>query len=373
MTPTIQKKVFSMENWSDSPVHQSFSIKFFVDTNILVYLIDNTYQSLSDFIELSKDCKFIDLVSSKYVIFEFVGIRKKEHYLRKVAAGSKVSGKGEINFSSLLTYQNKYEAPEADFDTVIPIIKKAVEEEVEKIARDYDIQYDYSILHEDQLSPTFDICLSTKIANQDSLVLITSVLPQPLTTHGSVQLLTNDADFAKYYNKANVDHIFTNHAISKPSVLPINNIEGEKKSFINLKDDIKKIDIGKHLKNKIIRLILEKNDALFLGKTFPPSATFPNNVISFKLISNRLAPENIYLTVISKELNFIYTSKRKISSLWNNGSALATGFISPADTKINVSYKLVDIDDTGNEIAVSMDIINAIRAEGNLVFIHPDS
>ncbi len=99
---------------------------------------------------------------------------------------------GKINFSSLIKYKDGYNVPKANFEDLSPNIQKEVNEEVEKISTEFGIKYDYSSLHEDQLAPTFDVCLTSKISNQDSLVLVSSVLPQPRTTYDNVVLLTND-------------------------------------------------------------------------------------------------------------------------------------------------------------------------------------
>lgn len=365
-----------MKAWSDSPIHPNFTVKFFVDTNILVYLVDDTYASLTDFIHLSKDSKFIELVSSKYVIFEFVGVRKREHYLRKVANASKKSDKGEINFSSLLNLRNinSFDTPGVDFVTVIPDIKRDVEEELQKIATDYKIYFDYSTIHGDQLTPTFEVCLSTKISNQDSLVLISAVLPQPKTYMDGLQLLTNDGEFVKFFDEANIDHVFSTFNIEKPVVSAIDKINSQGNTKINLKETINKEDLEGHLKDKIVRLIKEKNKSFFIGTTFTPTgAGFPNDAICFKFNLNQEVPRDIYITVLGKNLDFIYTSKKKTSALLHSGEELEAGHIFTNGAKNKVSYKLVDVDAQGNEVAISADIVNAIRTEGNLVFVHPDS
>ena len=371
---TTQLRPFKMQTWSDNPIHPNFSIKFFIDTNILVYLVDGTYQSLTDFIDLAKDCKFIELVSSKYVIFEFIGVRKREHYLRKVVATSKLSASGEINFSSLLNYQNKFEAPEVTFEAVIPNIKNDIERELQVIATGYLINYDYSTLHNEQLHPTSEICLSTKLANQDCLVLISAILPQPGMVSENLLVLTNDGDFVKFFDEANIDEVFTPYNTTKPELIGISKIIGDSRTVLNLKTPISRADIEKHIKSIVIRILIEKNKELYLGKTIIPThSTFPADIIAFKFNLNQPVPKNIYLTVISKDLDFIFTTRKKIESLHHNNSSLDAGHIFTDDSKNKVSYKLVDFNDAGAEIAVDPAIIAAIRTEGNLVFIHPDS
>jgi hypothetical protein len=363
-----------MQTWSDSPIHPNFSVKFFIDTNILIYLVDNTYQSLTDFIDISKDCKFVELVSSKYVIFEFIGVRKREHYLRKVVSASKLSSKGEVNFGSLLNYQNSFSAPGVPFETVIPNIKTDIDLELQDISVNYKINYEFSTLHSDQLHPTSEICLATKLANQDCLVLISAILPQPGIVSENLQVLTNDGDFIKFFEEANIDHVFTPYNTTKPALIGIDKILGEARTVINLKSVMAKADIETHIKSVIIRLLIEKNKALFLGKTIiPTSATFPSDVIPFKFNLNQSVPENVYITVVSKDLDFIYTTRKKIAHLQHNGTELVQGHQFTDEAKNKVAYKLTDVSDTGIEIPVDAAIINAIRVEGNFVFTHPDS
>lgn len=362
-----------MEPWSDSPIHPSFTIKFFIDTNILVYLVDNTFQSLTDFIDLAKDLRFVELVSSKYVIFEFTGVRKREHYLRKVVSESKLSIKGEINFSSLLNYQNKFEAPEVSFDNIINKIKSDVETELLDISTNYKINYNYSTLHDDQLHPTSQICLSTKLANQDCLVLVSGVMPQPGMANGDLQILTNDGDFVRFYAEAdaNLDSLFKGYKVQKPQILAINSVF----PGLNLKQEINKINLENHLVTAILKLIVEKNKNNYLGKTIQPdSQSFPKDVIAFKINLNMPVPENFYITIISKSLKFIYTTKKKIGKLQHNGSEVNKGHIFTDDSKNKVAFKAIDIDSaTGKDLAIDQTIIAQLREEGNLVFIHPDS
>ena len=163
-----------MEPWSDLPVRERFRIKFYLDTNILSYLVDNTYSGLTLTMNYLKNSEFADLVSSKYVIFEFVGIRKREHYLQKVLQKS-TSAAGKVNISSLLKYKDNFNAPEVKFEDVQADIKLAVETEVQDITTNFGIDYSANILHDTLLNPTFEINLSSRVSKEDSLVLTSAV------------------------------------------------------------------------------------------------------------------------------------------------------------------------------------------------------
>jgi hypothetical protein len=363
-----------MEVWSDNPIHKEFTAKIFLDTNILVYLMDGTYPSLSAFINLAKDSPFCELVCSRYVMFEFVGIRKREHYLRKVASNSKKSTKGEINFSSLINQKfiNTFSAQEVDFAAIVGDMKKDVEEEIDKITRDFGIDFSYSVLHEDQLMPTFDICLSSKISNQDSLVLISSILPTKKDNAKGVVVFTHDNDFATFFNNNDViDALFQKHSLIKPKLKIISDVGNN----INLKNDLQEAQLRTCFETLILSIIESRNSKNYLGRTFAPAnANFPDDCVCFKLVETFALSQSTYVTIIGKNLDFIYTVKKKVS-FWQNGQAVAAGFVSPAAPadRINISFKVIEVDDNGQDAIPSNSVTAKLKSEGNYIFIHPDS
>jgi predicted nucleic acid-binding protein len=360
-----------MQAWSDNPVHHAFCVRLFLDTNILVYLIDNTYPTLNDFVEVLNESQFAEVISSRYAIFEFVGARKREHYLRIAASKTLV---GQLNFSSLLKFRDDYAIPGVNFEDVILNIKASVKAEVEKIISDYNINFEYSSFHEAQLDPTFDICLASKISNQDCLIVVSSVLPQPDTSHSNVVLLTNDRVLVAHFKSAKLDDVLSSHSISSPQLLHFNNIKVADAASIKLADPIEKPALKEMVKANLIELVKHKLSRLYLGTTFEArNITFPRNGVCFKLVENYKLPENVYVTVISKDLEFIYTAKKKIIAFWHNGKPVTTDYILPADQKNNISFLIEDVDVEGKPRPVEQRIIDAVRAEGNLVFIHPDS
>ena len=304
-----------------------------------------------------------------------MGIRKREHYLRKVASNSKKSSKGEINFSSLTNqkYINTFSAPEVDFPTIVGDIKRDVEEEIDNITRDLGINFGYSTVNDDQLLPTFDVCLSSKISNHDSMVLISSILPTAKDNIASVIVFTHDSDFVNSCNGNGViDNLFQKHSLIKPNLKLISDIGGN----TNLKIDHTEAQLSGFFQLMITNVLVKRNEPKFLGLTFTPTgANFPQDCACFKLVENFALPQNVYVTVIGKALDFIYTTKVKVSSFWHNQGPVAANFVSPAAPaeKLNISFKVVDKDADGNETAPSGDVMTALREPGNFVFIHPDS
>lgn len=80
---------------------------------------------------------------------------------------------------------------------------------------------------------------------------------------------------------------------------------------------------------------------------------------------------NIYLTIIDKDLEFVYSSKHKVG-IWHNDGEIQDEFESTQDDS-NLTFRLTEIDDEGNETPLSDDIISDLKTEGNLIFVHPDS
>ena len=186
-----------MENWSDQPVNE-FKIKFFLDTNILSFVLDNTYSGVTSTIQILGQSDFVDLVSSRFVIFELAGIRKREHYLREIVKAQ--GGTGTLNMSSLLKYKDGFNAPEVEFSSIMAQIKQQVEQEIQTIINIHYIDYKGNVLHDELLEPTVEICLSSKISKEDSLVLISSLLPEKQKPEVAISLITKDKQFSEAYS-----------------------------------------------------------------------------------------------------------------------------------------------------------------------------
>jgi predicted nucleic acid-binding protein len=361
----------TMEAWSHTSVKE-FKTTFFVDTNILSYLIDETYPLLNEFVNYLKASPIINLVSSEYVLLEFIGIRKREHYLREAIIQSQESGK-TINISSLLKKHDQFDLPEIDFYSLLPDIRKKVDAEKERITSEFGITF-YNGFHQGLFKPTSDICLSSKISKEDSLVLASSVLPNEGEKNSNVILITNDNDFHKWFNEGNltqdIDNIFQNHAISKPNLQHIAKLEGNNTQKFNLTRNDESVEnvingltiyLHENLKRKL------KN--LFLGKTFlAKNENFPQDCICLKAEISKSIPNHKYLTVIDKNLDFIYNIEHKVS-FWNNGKEiLDNGFISTKNNN-NLSFRL-NIDDSISEKPI---ILARLKEPDNLIFLHPNN
>ena len=99
---------------------------------------------------------------------------------------------------------------------------------------------------------------------------------------------------------------------------------------------------------------------------------FRSDVFCFELISDKQLTSNIYITVIGKDLDFIYTTKHRVTEFWNNKPIKNYPFVCSANAS-NISFKIYEVDSSGKNVALSMQKMNKLREKGNLVFVHPDT
>lgn len=357
-----------MEQWSDQPLG-SFRVKFFLDTNILSYLVCNTYSGLDTAISILKNSPFADLVSSKYVIFEFIDVRKKTLYLAEV---NRLTGKNQtLDPNVIVRYKEHFEKPQVDFHAIKEAIKNQIEEELRIIIQDLEIVCDENILHDGLLAPTKEINLFSKVSREDSLISVSSVWQEVSTKENFLVLLTRDKPFVDSFKEIDLQFIFDNYDLTSPTVEYVESMQLGGAYHLNLTDPNHDAQIPEYLKNKIKELIIKRNQQYFLGKTIPcgQGAGFPTNVVCFTLIANRPLANNLYLTIIGKDLDFVYSTKLPISSFWNQTEILAYPFQNAAET--NISFRPMD-NATGVALPLADNIVNKLRETGNLVFINPD-
>lgn len=359
-----------MENWSDDPI-PNFRIKVFLDTNLLVFLVDETYPTLTEAIRFFGDTPFVDLVSSEFVIYEFFGVRKREHFLREV-----IERQGNKNISSLLKFRENFSIGDINYDTIKEDVRNKINEEIDLITSDFGIIYSEHTFHEKLLKPTMDICLSSGISKEDSLVLVSAIFPNENyfdSKADHTMVLSKDETFCKAFNQnSEIDTEFENHSLEKPIVQHISSIQDSSGNTLNLTRNEKQNAVNQGLTNKILNIINERNKPFHLGSTFTPkSPTVPNDVICFKLKQGVPIKNNqYYVTIISNSLNFIYTTKHPVD-FWHNGSSIDSDFQNKEEDS-NISFK-VTVSDNEQEEPIYEAIISQLKSPGNLVFIHPDS
>ena len=350
-----------------------FKITVAVDTQILAYLIDNTYPKLTLFFECLRDCPYVDIVCSRFATYEFTGIRKQEHYLRAIHNKSNLTS-GVMNFSSVLKYKNSWSAPELPYEDIYEDIKNKVEEDLKKANDDFGIVYSDG-LHQDLWGPQQDLVLSSKISKEDSLVLLSSIIPNVGTRENFLIFFTNDDQFHKAFSGGlrmdSIDEVFTKHSLNQPNVIKIDNIKTPVSSdLLNL---IKCEKTDDEVKSFVSTFIFEniqiKNPNLLLGKIVSCPTSMAGKLLCFEL-SKPVLNNDIYISILSSDLEFLYNHESKLSSFYNKNEITDYPYSpGPEDTAKNISVQLVD--NEGNFLPI--DEYNRLTKNGNLVFIHPDS
>lgn len=354
-----------MKVWSQDCLGQ-MKASLFLDTNILSYLVDDTYPSLTRMISDFKQTCVINLISSEFCQLEFVGIRKREHYLREVI---EIARKDEkiVNCSSLLKNYNQFECREIDFSIVLPNIREKVNKDLEKIVTEYGIEFNCKI-HTDLFVPIKEICLHSKISKEDSFVIISALNPMPSRYNNVCFVLTHDRDFNKWHNQAQEDLsiIYNNYHLPEPIMIHQSNAFGTDLDVAN------KYDYN-NIRNNFMELFIEKNSKYYLGKTIVPyGVNLPFNIFALKAKTRNPILLKKYITIIGKNLDFSVTTPFPVSFYHRNnkvedgtvfdenGENIISGLFEQNDIKIFTEHEYDEL-------------LSLIKQDGNYVFYHCDT
>ena len=351
------------------PIDDNFRIKIALDTQILAYWVDKTYPNLCLFIEELSKSPFVDIICSRFAIYEFVGIRKVEHYLRCLIYKPTENG-AKPNFTSALKYKNEFNNPEIPYSKVFPEIKKAVENELKQIDDLLDIDCDTLTFPNELWEPHQDLVLSTRMSKEDSLLLMSSIFNDKLKKEDYLVLLTNDKQFYDSIEEESGE-IFQRHKLTKPKVYSLKemNIGG---TTINLVSDKKEEEIIKDFTTKfILERIKEKNQKLYIGKVKTCPEKHKGELLCFGLEANTLE-NNLYLSVLSEKLEYLYNIKEPLTDFHygREGKRIENTYTPIKENKDsrNISVKVKE-----NGDYLSKENYSKISKTGDLVFIHPDT
>lgn len=339
---------------------QGFKLKIFLDTNILCYLVDKTYDALQLFIKKLSQIPIVDLVSSEYVLLEFIGVRKQENYFQEALKKANSNGK-IISISSFLRYNKRYDIPNFPYEELRQIIAENITKEESIIINDYKITFSCS-LNKYLLKPTHDICLVSKISKEDSLVLCSALYESDVTVNEKIILLTNDKDFHSWYNESSqeISSALASIVKEKPQLEHIDKIHWDGGGDISLRNEIPSEQIEQFVVGYIKHLFIEYYYNYYIGSTCSCPPTLPEKCIGLKVKNE--CENQIYVIIISKELNTVYCSPHKID-LYHKNQSVGARFI-PHEGNNEASFVLEENDS---------EKLLKLRAEGNLVFRHPDN
>lgn len=351
----------------------NFRLNIALDTNIIAYLVDNTYPKLTAFINVIKEYDLVEIEFPGFAQYEFIGIRKLEHYLRCLIKLN--TSKTQVNLSSALKYKNQFNAPELHYNEAEEQIKQFVDKDFKKIAEEFNIMF---LTEEFQWSfwePFQDLVLSTTISKEDCLVLLTTILPKKGEKNKYKILLTNDTEFSQILEKfENTKDIFAKHDLALPVVCSSKAISGIDGTNVNLCEnnsikDQKKIKIL--ALNFVLKHLKEKFYDLFLGEVFKCecSKTLKKKLICFEIQPGTLLNRDMYISVIVRNGLKIHNHPVPISECHCDGVHLNLPHQHNGTESAKISIELVNKDGS----LLDQSLIKAISEKGNLVFMHPDS
>lgn len=354
-----------MEKWSAQL--EKFTINFFLDTNILVYLMDGTRPTLTSFIKFLSESPVVSLYASDYVFSEFIGVRKQENYFQEVINKSRAEGK-KVNVSEFIKHNKAYEIKDYDYDTLKDVVKQKVDEEIERVTREFGITFLRNI-NQRLIGPMKEVCLSTKISKEDSLVLVSSLFKEEEEAiTGPVVLLTNDGDFCRFANLSRdfIGSVLAGEGLQNPDIEHMDTVGKafQKRPYTNL--SIQNDNINKCVAD-YLSLCLKSffaND--YIGDTMQVHF---ENAPAHTLGIDVKAPElknGLYIAIISKDMDFIYCPN--VQADFHHGQdSIGERFV----PKKNDSYVSFACDKEG--VVVADEIFDRLNQVGNLVFIHPEN
>lgn len=348
----------------ESARSEKFQINFFLDTNILCYLIDNTFPSLTAFIAALKEMPVVQLYSSEYVLAELFEVRKKENYFREVWERSTKDG-NIINISSFLRKNKQYEIDHYEYEgDLAEAVKMKVNTDVEKITKDFNIEF-LNSFNDRLLGPMKIVCLSTKISREDSLVLVSSVYKNSIEEVSErVILLTGDKAFYNWATNSRAEISTAFNPGKMPNVEHIESIgkglDGFTGGTRSLKKEIENLE--ELAINYVKSWLLDTYKDRLLGEVKGQTCKgAPKHMIAFKA-QTELKEKEIYTLILTHDLSFLYSPKPKAKLYHKNGQIEVPFLPNRGD---NIVTFLCEEDDD--------EVFNAVNVEGNLVFIHPDS
>lgn len=356
-----------MESWSAQL--EEFRINFFLDTNILCYLIDNTYPTLTEFIKSLANMPVVSLFASEFVLAELIEMRKKEDYYQEVVKQSKEDGR-YINISSFIKYNKRYDIPHYSYEgkLVEPVVTK-VGKDIEKIVKDFNIAFD-SQFNNQLFAPMKDICLNTKISKEDSLMLVSSLFRSiKRIPPYKVVLLTNDLDFETWSNssKGDIEKILKEQDLTMPYIEHIKSLGkmfGNNSKLWNLSVDINGKEIAKAYVSNCILKFFKKN---YIGKIILSGENVtkaPKHTLFVKVKASSMK-NNFYIMILNKDFSFLYCPQNK-ADFYHKNKSIKDSFI-PKSGEDQVGF-VCELRENEDE-----ELFNQLNKEGNMVFIHPDS
>ena len=206
------------------------------------------------------------------------------------------------------------------------------------------------------------------------MVLLSRVFPKEKQKEEQVLLMSRDKEFNKSCNEIDIRSIFSKHDLYVPEMIRTGYLfcnKHPKKINLNASHQHTQDEIEQFWKQKIIETIVNKNKDSFLGYTYSFKPAAGEGCVFFKLQKNTPLNNNIGLTIIGKDLDFVY-STHIISDFWSNQKIDNYPLVDD-NKELPISFRPYDKDDKGNVIEFQdSDLLSKMREKGNLVFVNDD-
>jgi rRNA-processing protein FCF1 len=351
-------------------IPEDFKIKVALDTNVLAYLIDNTYPNLTEFIKKLSESDFIELICSRFSIYEFIGVRKLENYLREFVAHSHQQN-GVVNFSSALKYKNDFNFPELPYSSVSNTVRNSVEIELNRLLDDFGITYENVDIHAGLWNPHKDLVLLSKISKEDSLLILSCCYPELMKKQDYVVFFTNDNQMKRAIDESTVTDVFESNAIARPQTILLSNIVSGIDSDLTKTTENDGLQIDDIIKSFIIEHVQKKCKNLFLGSITKPSSKYNGELLCFKISSDTITlPNDVFLSILDVENLKFYHHNQKFKDFHCDGISIDNY---PAtlnnNSIVSVKYIIPQVN-TDNQQG---NTYNQYVKTGNYVFLHPDN
>ena len=353
-----------MKIWSDhNALGSTFSIDIFLDTNILEYLFSDQYPSLTAIIQaLNEYPDFIVLKVSRYTIFEFFEIRKRNIY------ESILESK---NVSNLKPQDIKeFNCKEVDFLTeCVPVFQSILNSILELLDK-FNVEQ-VGEIHNDLWANTFGIIANSKLSREDSLITTSALRPDIYGEPSFLGIITNDKQFNLSFHEESVESFFVKESLIKPIVWYIRCNDSLETCFggKNITEELSQDEIQDYTNKIIFKFLKEKNKNYFVGETLQYIGN-PSELVCMSVNGSAEIESNSRLLIVSKLLDFIILFHNNIQEFRNiNGKILEF----PIDESVDrVSFLLPQFSIDSIQIDNQEEIITLLRQSGHFVFIMPN-
>lgn len=342
-------------------VDEKYRINIFLDTNILVDYVLGNNSNLNRSLLWFKDCEFVDLKSSHFVEYEMAEVLKAQYFYRKLKGrlpnrNEKVALKKiwKIDGKSYLNYKDD--------------IRSEVTTSIKSVEDDLGFQFSDLRLHDGVINPTCEVCLSSKISKEDSLLLVSCMFPGEEECTDFSILLSNDKQYAYSFMESSRDikSIFDTHSLNIPEIIHAKSLEGNSGKVINLynkKENVEEEDLKTFLKDFILRLIIKKNVDDYVGITYRDSACKGMAAKCLYLnVKSGQFKEHDGLAFIANDLSFqrILSIPEKPNKYWNTGKEIDLPYTFDGEHRVSFLPRPND--------ELSENQFNKLRERGNIVF-----